>query len=1176
MTLPSWGDAMVAEESHHLSSSLLERVSSHTTTPATEGAMIPLPTPDEIVASLSDPCLAKKSKDPSQAEGMDEADLTDLCAEIENSLKRDEGTSTRSALAPTLRLGKRLGAPHSKAVVSASGPSHVGTSLVACELLGAAVSGHAGKSGAEIPEDDFGTATRGEEIDLTLFPLTPGPYQMSYPYEGAYSPPYTKEEWNGPHAPEDNILFSHEAELNSRYTGLVTAKNRLQEKFDQKAGELNSQKDAASLKVKELQTELTDAWVASIGYKDAVDGLREEVTRFVGSGVESLVRKLLSSDKFHAALAHVASLGINYSVGRVLRMGRTEVEFEVASQKVSNFHIGAKADFDKLLLIFLLPIFPFLEKLLRLPEERIEKTKRSKNDQKPTRNGKKTKSQEQDKEFSQKSQPDQPDTVKLSQREKQRSQKPKLQVKGPLLSSVQRLKSLFEVLKSQGPKLLKEQSCFIKKKREENNTRAEFAISESSIYTTKGVKECSTCGSWYTKECCSIGNLNDKIIVPVSDSSLHCAVCGTPVNGPYCHGCTLIRTKFEKDLFTYCVDNGVFQNFQNTSESSNDNTNVVNAPREPSVVDQDPGVNISQDPPQIDHNCCYECGDSLNGIFCQQCICEFCGKGAHFGYNCPPKDPIISELEPCYNRNFDCFPHDSQTLPQQYFCCENCGGPHETYQCQPMNQEYFYSHSSGFDQFQPPQFSDVYQTPPVASMEMLHAQTDLIESMQNFLKKYDHIPHNEKSIKLLLAEEKFLKIKQVVEEEQTQPEYLQELLQSLLKDLQILNEIQPLKQETPNQIQKDQEEKSIVELLAEERFQKANQALNESQSSQEMRIQDLEIQKQQSRARSRKIIIDDDDDNLGFYAVHPNTIHIPVSQNVEPKDSLIMGDGHINTTPETETISVETLVSNPSESDDFSLGECNLFDIDDSYYEKSTSRLAHLAPISPEIVEVCVDDDDTDDDDDYDDDFYDCVDIEEDGGEIDLDISKIVDISLREKLVESYLLIEKINAFSLSPPIPISPIFCPSSTIPVVDLDLPLEEADVPSFSDDSILRGIESDRDSGEDTTSIDALPLDDSMILSEYESFTFDDEPVMAEVNVFDEINTSELSYPGIGENVVLDEEEDTFTFTTRSFLPFVTYPEVLPASYSTGSEDKVFRILEDSWFNIVEGQSNSHNFH
>ncbi|GJR15909.1 hypothetical protein Tco_0798561 [Tanacetum coccineum] len=243
---------------------------------------------------------------------------------------------------------------------------------------------------------------------------------------------------------------------------------------------------------------------------------------------------------------------------------------------------------------------------------------------------------------------------------------------------------------------------------------------------------------------------------------------------------------------------------------------------------------------------------------------------AHYGYPCPSFVP-----DPCYNRNFDCFPHDSQTLPQQY------------------------------------------QTPPVVSMEMLHAQTD----------------HNKKLCKTL--EE----IKQVVEEEQTQPEYLQDLLQSLFKDLQILNEIQPLKQETLNQILKDQEEKSIAELLAEERLQKANQAINKSQSPQEMRIQDLEIQKQQvleemkewmndlgireirkeeididyrrkcedkiyelkdkfnglsieirkiiqeaeelreseARARSQKIIIDDDDDDLGFYAVHPNTIHTPVS-----------------------------------------------------------------------------------------------------------------------------------------------------------------------------------------------------------------------------------------------------------------------------------------------------------
>nr|GEY20848.1 hypothetical protein [Tanacetum cinerariifolium] len=59
----------------------------------------------------------------------------------------------------------------------------------------------------------------------------------------------------------------------------------------------------------------------------------------------------------------------------------------------------------------------------------------------------------------------------------------------------------------------------------------------------------------------------------------------------------------------------------NISESSDDSTNVVNAPRDPIVVKQDHGVN----PPHIDE-CCCECGNALDGIFCQQCICKSCGK----------------------------------------------------------------------------------------------------------------------------------------------------------------------------------------------------------------------------------------------------------------------------------------------------------------------------------------------------------------------------------------------------------------------------------------------------------------------------------------------------------------------------------------------------------------------
>ncbi|GKB26175.1 hypothetical protein Tco_0865576 [Tanacetum coccineum] len=415
MTLLSWGDAKVVEESHHLSSSLLERVPSHTTALTAEGAMIPLPNLDEIAASLPDLRLAKK-------------------------------TSARAASTPTPRLGKRLGAPLSVADVSAFGSSHVGTSVYAftsgrnISLGGVVVSGHAGKFRAkvlrrqvdpldflarsalardveydQIPEDDFGTATCGEEFDLTLFPLTPGPYQMSYPYEDVcwkaldqtITPAKLKrtESW----LPLDlanrfnvlsALLVSHGSELNSRSTGLVTARNRLQEKFDhvkvvhlkvmdldgklermrkdydtlvQENKELRSQKDDASDKVKELQTKLTDARVASIGYKDAMDGLREEVTQFVDSSVKSLVRKLLSSDEFHAALARDASLNINYGVKRGLRIGRTDVEFEAAAQKVCNFHVGAKADFDKALVDFPTTPFPFLSKIVAASGETLFK-----------------------------------------------------------------------------------------------------------------------------------------------------------------------------------------------------------------------------------------------------------------------------------------------------------------------------------------------------------------------------------------------------------------------------------------------------------------------------------------------------------------------------------------------------------------------------------------------------------------------------------------------------------------------------------------------------------------------------------------------------------------------------------------------------------------------------------
>nr|GEX48896.1 hypothetical protein [Tanacetum cinerariifolium] len=101
----------------------------------------------------------------------------------------------------------------------------------------------------------------------------------------------------------------------------------------------------------------------------------------------------------------------------------------------------------------------------------------------------------------------------------------------------------------------------------------------------------------------------------------NCPKCGNPVDGHYCQGCSLLRKKFKEDLFTYCIENGILQD---SSEASNDNTIVFNALQEPFVVQTRPR------------------------------------RGAHYGYNCPPKVPVVPDPEPFNNQTVVELP---QTLP---------------------------------------------------------------------------------------------------------------------------------------------------------------------------------------------------------------------------------------------------------------------------------------------------------------------------------------------------------------------------------------------------------------------------------------------------------------------------------------------------------------------------------
>nr|GFA55699.1 hypothetical protein [Tanacetum cinerariifolium] len=130
-------------------------------------------------------------------------------------------------------------------------------------------------------------------------------------------------------------------------------------------------------------------------------------------------------------------------------------------------------------------------------------------------------------------------------------------------------------------------------------------------------------------------------------------------------------------------------------------------------------------------------------------LCNLCGNNSHDGYDCQQQFPFVYEQEPSYNQNYDdnYYPHESSSYP----CCDYCGESHETFQCQPDNQNIEFS---GSDQIQTLQYPDV--NPP--SLEIKKPQI-LFQTWETFF-----------AIQC------------------SQPEDSNELFQKLLKDLKELTE----------------------------------------------------------------------------------------------------------------------------------------------------------------------------------------------------------------------------------------------------------------------------------------------------------------------------------------------------------------------------------------------------
>ncbi|GJS61620.1 hypothetical protein Tco_0656404 [Tanacetum coccineum] len=204
------------------------------------------------------------------------------------------------------------------------------------------------------------------------------------------------------------------------------------------------------------------------------------------------------------------------------------------------------------------------------------------------------------------------------------------------------------------------------------------------------------------------------------DNHPSCSYCGGPFNGGNCPSCSSVGSENE---FVY----------------------------DPNLYSYNETPNFFNQPPQPQY---------------ETYSCELCGNDAHYGYDCPLQVLFVYNQDPCLNQDFDNFLQTSPNFQQQYLGCENCRGPHENFQCQPLNQNFYEpnhcynSNSLGFEQSQPSQFPVIHQPPQETSVEILQARENLMKSIQTFLKN----------------------------EKQHQLEDLQELLPKLLKDVQVIRE----------------------------------------------------------------------------------------------------------------------------------------------------------------------------------------------------------------------------------------------------------------------------------------------------------------------------------------------------------------------------------------------------
>ncbi|GKE16547.1 hypothetical protein Tco_1424124 [Tanacetum coccineum] len=338
------------------------------------------------------------------------------------------------------------------------------------------------------------------------------------------------------------------------------------------------------------------------------------------------------------------------------------------------------------------------------------------------------------------------------------------------------------------------------------------------------------------------------------------------------------------------------------------------------------------------------------------------------------------------------------------------------------------------------------------------------------------------------------------------------------------------------------------------------------------------VEEQAAKDRYWKIPICYDDDEDYTIAI------TPVLSTEEPVNSLIMEDEHLST-------SVENLVQIPSEFKGISEDTCDVpvcedpstFDAlsnhseilsdsnndgtssNDDFYENI--EYIEASPLNLEIVSL------------------EEMNKDQEEKEFDLeDIFQIQDIILREKLLNISRLVTNIESLKNNPTpdyVFKSPFSFPN---PIVDSDSFFEKSDTSFSYSDNSLPEIETFSDHTEETRS-GSTTTHANNSLPEYDSFLFEIEPDqggLISIIISDNSNDPLLELPEFesfhfdpsfprpppeppdveislnidpGGDEIDVEDDDSFIFVIRTFLPFLTYPVDSTFLCSFGNEDTIF---------------------